>query len=461
MNFNPTGFKALSSLLKYSPIVLMFAPRKPIVDLSEVHKLIIDKPFAEIEKLADYGVTVKQHGDLYLLNTDTVPCVEGDIDNQLLHQQCTGIVFQKDTNTLVCANQRRIHEATPAQVQDMLQSRNPSSVRVEYCEDGTVMRVYHHNGAWHTATTNCIDATKSYWSSKRTFDDMFWEVFDKAQLNNMDTHYTYVFILLHKENRIVVKHKNNGVVYVGRICNLTLKEDFTRVFRNTWGLAIVKNIDVQRLYSNTQAFFDDNMYFANKRGLCIKVFDTNLCIWETWRLDFPKYTLIKEVRGNLPDIDLRYIELMQDPTMQSKLRMYYPEYKQLFRKAHSAMNKLVSTIYSLYVESHIKHTIHITEEHFAYRTLKQIHAQYKETNTPIVYVDVLKKLVTIKKSHLKMLLAEMDTQCSKPVENIPSASLNNHNKVNKSEREKVVAHLSDGSTLVFNFSGWNNPASVQ
>ena len=98
----------------------------------------------------------------------------------------------------------------------------------------TIIRLYNYNNKWSTATTRCMDAKDSFWSSNKTFDAMFWEIFDEKLIAELNTNFTYLFVLLHEENRIVVRHKLNTLVYVSKIDNTTLIEDYNNIFTNIY-----------------------------------------------------------------------------------------------------------------------------------------------------------------------------------------------------------------------------------
>jgi hypothetical protein len=144
-------------------------------------KNIVKESGIEVREIED-----EELSNLYLLVTDK------NVDKNALtplQMECNGIILEKNTNKIVCMCQNKFtdivqHEGQVSQIEDL--KRHYSKFRMEYCEDGTVIRLYNYNNNWYTATTRCIDATKSYWSSEKTFNDMFWEIFNTCKL--------YIFI---------------------------------------------------------------------------------------------------------------------------------------------------------------------------------------------------------------------------------------------------------------------------
>lgn len=372
------------------------------IDISEVVSCIEqNKTFDEIKSnLNENDVTVREYNNesdenlknLYLVVVNKE--IEENPDLTDLQRQANGLIIEKETNKVVAMCQNKMHNIGEEDVSKMELEKFS---RVEYCEDGTMIRLYNYNGHWYTATTRCPDARKSFWSSNKTFDDMFWEVFDRNLLNTLDTSYTYVFVLLHKENRIVVYHKYNTLIYISRIHNTTFLEDYKNIF---YGLT--KNIKRPQAVE----LFDDLSQFIKpyKRGILFKVYNKANCKWDIYKYDFPDYITIKQIRGNVPDVKYRVLELLNDPMSLTLLEKHYPENKFLFNVIKHSILKIVNTVHKLYIESHIKRSIKVEEDNKYYRTLKQLHAQYKTHNKPITYEDVQKKVYSLDKHVLKSYL---------------------------------------------------------
>lgn len=380
------------------------------VSINNVESLLKESnSFEKIKEIVqESGIEVRECSDellnnLYLLVSDKN-------NNQLspLQMECNGLILEKETNKVVCMCQNKfIHiNQDSSQVEQIegLKTRY-SRFRMEYCEDGTVIRLYHYNGSWYTATTRCIDARKSYWSSDKTFNDMFWEIFNSSNydINLLDTNYTYSFILIHKENRIVVHHKYNNLIYINRIHNETKQEDFTNYFYNQDPKRCIrrtKQIEVNM----TINYPLDDYYLPDKRGIIMKFLDTSSNTWKLFQYDFNSYTKIKEVRGNVPLIRMRFLELLETPEKLALLETNYPEHSMTFSMIKHSLHKLYREIHNLYYQSHIKHNVTIEENHKLYRTLKQLHGQYKKQGTIITLEEVVKKVNSLDKNVIKTLI---------------------------------------------------------
>ncbi len=379
------------------------------LNITQVLSFIEGKSFTDIKEVAvENGLFVKERkdlDDLYLLALDT----SADTGSQL-QQQCNGLIFEKDTNRLICANQNRMVELTEyGQLANTLKdfgyddtiiSSDNNKIRFEYCEDGTIIRLYNHNNRWYTATTRCMDARDSNWSSSKSFHDMFWETFDTMKFDadefcsKLDANFTYIFILLHPENNIVVKHKEPSAVYVCSINNTTLEEDYRNIgdFRRS---KIIPYVEPSKMKQNCHNW--------SKRGIICKIM-TEDNYWLTYKMDFEEYSKRKLVRGNVPQIEVRYLELLDDTKKLHELEKYYPEHKFKFAVMRTSLMKLAKSIYQLYVDSHIKRNVTVEEDHIFFRSLKQLHGQYKATNKPITIKDVETKLFSYDRRLLVKLL---------------------------------------------------------
>ena len=404
------------------------------VDISKVLEFVKDKSYNDIVKESEnYGLCVKYSNDEQLKNlfllanknettenkttenettenktteneTTENETTENKItENDIINYEANGIIFEKGTNKVVAMCQNKLIDCDS----DFI-FKSGNVKRMEYCEDGTMIKLYNYNDTWYTSTTRCIDARKSYWTSTKSFNDLFFDVFDKNLLSTLDKHYTYVFVLLHKENRIVIRHKINMLVYISRINNETYMEDYTQQFNNVYGIRRPKKI-------NTNTNIND--FHPFKRGILIKTLNKETNQLVSYKIDYDNYKNIKSLRGNIPDVRMRYLELLPYPELLQQFEKNYYEYKFMFNIIKGEMFNLVKMIYRLYVDSHIKHSIQVNDDNLYYKTLKQLHAQYKITNVPISFYEVQKKIFTMDKKIVKRLLMWEDLKFPKSNKN--------------------------------------------
>lgn len=399
-----------------------------VINLSKVpidnikNLLTSTNSFDNIKEMAhDSGIEVKESNDENLKNLYLLIAHKDEVEQNLSMSdsgesvvpsllECNGIILEKETNKIVCMAQNKFTQINNndmeqlAQIEDL--KKKYKKFRMEYCEDGTVIRLYNYKDVWYTATTRCIDARKSYWSSNKTFDNMFWEIFNTSGVNiqHLDKSYTYLFILIHKENRIVVNHKYNNLIYISRINNETLEEDFTNYFYNENPSRCIRRT---KQITESLKMPLDNYFLPTKRGVILKFLDKDQDgkdIWRVYQYDFNTYKKVKEVRGNIPLIRMRYLELLNYPDKLELLEYNYPEHRMEFAMIKHSMNKFYREVHNLYYQSHIKHSVTVETTHKLYKTLQQLHGQYKKQGTVITLDEVIKKVNSLDKNVIKKLI---------------------------------------------------------
>lgn len=352
--------------------------------MNKLTEIIINEiafPFNEIKNLAkNESIRVRELNPsptLYLLTKDDSPF--------------NGIILEKETNKIICA---------PTSTFDELQTNqsmtfNTKDCSFEYCEDGTIIRLYNYNGEWITATTKCIDAKYSYWATPKTFDELFWQTIGNSSFTSqLDPNLTYLFILLHPENRIVIPHNTVSVVFLGSYLKLSGKVSDTFCVQNMHLHNIVPTLKVPLPKDLTEVTDKELVRHYSrdfKRGIIVTDYINN----KKYKIDFPFYTELADIRGNTPYIGTRYLELLNQPEKLEKLQMYWPEESSVFLGIWNALAVLTKNIHYVYYQTHIKRYYKIDEKHHYFRTIRQLHAQYKITQKPITPHDVWNKIITI------------------------------------------------------------------
>lgn len=374
----------------------------PFINVTEIQKLVNGQSFEQVQQIMkENNIKIRQLNtddskNLYLLIS------KNDNINKPLSLQCNGIILEKETNNIVCMSQNKFidinHENNLGQQQIEELLSQSSYFTFEYCEDATRVSLYHYNGKWVTATTKCIDGKFSYWADK-TFYELFWDNFDNSI--ELDTAFTYVFILKHINNRIVVKHSKNELVFVCRINNSSFEEDFTNIaYKMLSTTTLIKQVD--KVIGDTIQFPLEQYFIESKRGLLFKFVINDFFV--TFKYDFDFYTRVKLIRGNVPLIRERYIELLGKPNELNDLRYFYNEHHLLFAYIDHNMNNIYKQIHQMYIDSHIKHKLLVTDNHQFFQTLRQLHGHYKKHNTPITLNIVKEKVDSLNRHVLKKFL---------------------------------------------------------
>lgn len=363
-------------------------------NLAQIITNEIPFPYTELKEMAQkksFRVReLKPSPNLYLLTKDNSPL--------------NGVILEKETNKIVCS---------PTSTFDDLENLQDSKFNVnectfEYCEDGTIIRLYNYNGEWFTATTKCIDAKYSYWATPKTFDELFWQTVGNSSFTNrLDPTLTYLFILLHPDNRIVIPHNTVSVVFLGAyhktgsVASGTNANGTVEVFSGVYNVVPTLKVPIHK-DTEEVTYTDLIRHYSRdyKRGIII----TNNVTGKKYKIDFPFYTELADIRGNTPFIGTRYLELLTQPEKLEKLQIYWPEDSSIFLGIWNALTLLTKNIHYVYYQTHIKRYYKIDEKHHYFRTIRQLHAQYKTTQKPITPHDVWNKIISIPTSVLNKMI---------------------------------------------------------
>ena len=111
-----------------------------------------------------------------------------------------------------------------------------STVKVSEKIDGSIIKLWNHNGRWRVSTNGNISARDASIGDVRrdTFEQVFWEgvyshldgegdVIDKmnAWLSKLNEDFTYIFELVSPYNRVVIPYEKTDVYFLGCRDNIT------------------------------------------------------------------------------------------------------------------------------------------------------------------------------------------------------------------------------------------------
>lgn len=251
------------------------------------------------------------------------------------------------------------------QVNDMIST---GDFHIDFCEDGSVIRVYYNGEAWMTATNKCINASFAYWGSDKSFNEMFYEVFDISNFEKMDKDFTYFFVLVHTENRVVLKNAKNKIIYIYKINN-----ESGEIFKS-----MENELECSMPMNTNSLVFD-----SSKRGVILTPKDMTQRM--QFKFDYFEYRAWKDVRGNTPTIRERYIQLLEDSQKKTLMYSYYPEYNMMFYIIEGEFGRLIETLYNLYFNTHVYKIARVnfdeaqegTQLYYLYKTIKNIHYTHK------------------------------------------------------------------------------------
>lgn len=268
-------------------------------------------------------------------------------------KQFSGIILEKETNKVIAAG-------SPELVKVDTPLEPGTYTKAVYSEDGTVVRMYNYEGIWYLATNKCMDARFSKWDKNNgNFSDLFYSIWNETDNELLEPGYTYTFVICHSLNRIVVQHQLNKLVFISKINNETGELCVDNPFK------YVHNTRVKSENDNVKSI--RGLIYTGNNG-------------KFFQYDFPEYTELANIRGNVPNIGIRYLQLIRTPELLNKLKEHYPEHFFLFAVTQHQLDKLVFDLYDLYYTTHIRGDTRITEVHPFFKSVQAVHWYYHNKN---------------------------------------------------------------------------------
>ena len=203
--------------------------------------------------------------------------------------------------------------------------------------EGTIIRMFYHDGHWKTSTRRRLDAHNSYWGSNISFGEMFDIAFANTSKEGLDKELTYTFLLSsNSHNRLVCKPNPVPLYFTG---------------------AFDKNGSYQISSNNTLegCEYTRNIYFTDENALRIAVFNVdidtsqgfigfNTKTGEFIKIVNSKYNYKRSLRNNEPDIRARYLQTLCDPNLHRNFREHFYEHARLFRRLDGSFHGLIRDI---------------------------------------------------------------------------------------------------------------------
>jgi hypothetical protein len=395
--------------------------------------------FEEVKKsVEEKGVLVRElkaydySKSLYLLASKEAVGVSE------LTDRLNGVVLEKGTNNVVAEcvdvlyedleveklNELLVKGYREKETNDegeQVYSDDTNEYRVEYAEDGTMIRLYNYNGEWHTATTKCIDARNSYWvTDKYSFDEMFYDAVERDVIQKLDKSLTYCFVLKHPLNRLVIKHEKAEVVFVSKIRNKDGKETLELDLENVGEEELSKVVSrakvlpeiVEDSYLVTSNWADSmdeetrtmsiqtstrtNTSWTKEelnnllktqdetvKGILFVKLDRETGRYKRVLYESELYKELKEIKGNTPNVEKRWIELYKEDKRAELLKFesVYREYAEKFRDLESRFERVTREIFREYIKTHVYREYRLDETSNYYKSVKRVHGVYMRTKT--------------------------------------------------------------------------------
>jgi hypothetical protein len=272
---------------------------------------------------------------------------------------------------------------------------------IEEFIDGTMINIFWSEVAneWIINTKSNIGANSHFFvfpvatSAKsqhtKSFRDMFFDAIGPAfDFSIFDKSCSYSFVLQHPMNRLVSPVYAPAIYLVGiyRLDGpLVIPLDIHSHFNTT--TPVTNSIKKPQVYSST-SYEDLQQRFAgtnpqaptpyNVMGIVVKHPATG----HRTKFRNPAYEYVKQLRGNNPRLDYRYMELRKSNKVKEFLR-YYPECVPLFSEYRHKIHTFTQHLYKNYVDCYILKKNKLSYFSTQYKTnMYNLHRVYLSTYKP-------------------------------------------------------------------------------
>lgn len=311
-----------------------------------------------------------------------------DATQQAIVDQYRGVIVEKSTNKPLCYTFDRMNRHLPDEWDlkecEIMESCDGSQIKIFYYEKG---------GFWVVSTTRRIDASRSYFFSKKSFLELFQEAATVLDWSKLDKKCCYSFVLYHPENRVVMKHEASGLIHV-----LTRNmETMEILYNDNVGLPRAKTLKFQNrkeIWGTLKKF----PYF--REGYVIRHGSTFIKVVNR------KYQDVKSLRGNTSSIIQHFFDLRRENKMADFLR-YYSEHTQTFSDLEMAFQNLCMMTYNEYIMFRVRKAIESSQvTWFLKHALYTIHGEHLQTHVRIRLPDVQRIMAGMTSYSLRKMVEE-------------------------------------------------------
>ena len=300
--------------------------------------------------------------------------------NDLYKLFLRGAVITKD-NKVIC-----LPPIKSLEMKEFNEDNNQSDSEISYESliDGTMINLFHHNDTWTISTRSEIGGYNK-WLNKKSFRQMFDECSGSAKIDYdvLDKNMSYSFVMKHKENRNVTPIYENELILVEvykYLDNDIIRLDKCDYPDNLCDICVIND-----------SFTDREVFMKNYQGPVIPYHIKGFTI-KTGSLRYkwinPYFNEVKDLKINMNNHLLNYIELRRNNNLKKYLR-YYPEHQHLFNDYKEKLHNLSNELYTTYKNVFVHRTMDKKEIPYHLKPLiYDIHRNYLDSKQPTTWQHI-------------------------------------------------------------------------
>lgn len=190
---------------------------------SKIANFIYENPMNWKELLREKSIQFHNKGNRWIFNYETINC---DYNDPIV-QEARGIILEIDEEigsiSVVCWPFRKFGNYQEGYVDEI----DWNTAKVQEKVDGSIIKLYFYNGEWIWATNGRIDANDA---PLVDYSGTFYNLIEKCSnykdipFDSLDKNNTYIFELTTKQNKVVIKYKEEKMYHIGTKNNMIGKE---------------------------------------------------------------------------------------------------------------------------------------------------------------------------------------------------------------------------------------------
>ena len=256
--------------------------------------------------------------------------------------------------------------------------------------DGTMVNAFKNGDEWELATRSSVGAKVGFFrkgEAGKTFRTMFLDAVSSAEtktgmdffntMNTLDDNVCLSFVVQHPDHRIVtpVAEPNIYLVAAYKIENNVV----SLVDRNSVAARFGELVKTPTIITTDNFHNYKTSMEIDYKKVGIMVHDA---FGQRSKIRNPAYERVRQLRGNQPKLQYRYLVLRKEQLVGEYLN-FYPEDSKQFSKYRDMVHEFTNTLYTNYRDCYVRKAKPLREYPDEYRTnMFKLHEHYVQTLRP-------------------------------------------------------------------------------
>jgi len=271
---------------------------------------------------------------------------------------------------------------------------SPEDICITEMVEGTMINLFYNphriEPNWEIATKGSVGGNFCYYrtiysdepeyTKSKTFRAMFYDALGVTDMEtplseipkiaNLPKQYSYCFVLQHPENHMVFDVTRPRLILVSMFdlsgqeskgledgihtVQLIHPDNYRSITKNAFYCARrydVLNMNVSSILHKLQYDFQPGNPYRKQlhMGYCV----TNMVTGERTVIENPAYQKLHDLRGNHPNMEYQYLELLQTKRLHMFL-LAFPRYTELFNQFYTKTEQFIGHIHQAYISYYVK-----------------------------------------------------------------------------------------------------------